>query len=347
MPAEAAPIAAPTIASPKLEPVRVHAKFFYEGERKFFLKGVTYGPFAPDAENHFVGTAEKARIDFALMRELGINVIRIYHVPPRWLLDVAAEHGLRVLISIPWTQHVEFLNERQLKRQIVETIRAGVAKHAGHPAIFGYLVGNEVPTTMVRWLGAGRVTAFLEHLIDVARAIDPRPLYSYASYPPTEYLLPTNVDFYSFNVYLERRVDFERYLARLQNLAEDKPLILGEFGLDTLRKGEDLQAEILDWHLDVVVKGGAAGTIFFSWTDEWFTGGREITDWEFGLVTRDREPKKAFHVLQEKLAGDEPITSRVRLATLSESQRHRLLLQRRANARRLPAALDRHRLSRL
>jgi glycosyltransferase involved in cell wall biosynthesis len=296
-----------------LEPIRIRAKFFYEGERKFFLKGVTYGPFAPDAEGHFVGTVEKARTDFALMRELGINVIRIYHVPPRWLLDTAAEFALRVIISIPWTQHVEFLNVRSLKRQIIDTIRAGVAKHAGHPAIFAYFVGNEVPTTIVRWLGAGRVTAFIEHLIDEARAVDPRPLYSYASYPPTEYLLPGNVDFYSFNVYLERRADFERYLARLQNLAEDKPLIMGEFGLETMRKGEEMQAFVLDWHLEVVVKGGAAGTIFFSWTDEWFTGGHEITDWEFGLVTRDRRPKKAFHLLQEKLAGDEPITSRVKL----------------------------------
>ena len=28
-------------------PVRVRAKFFFEGEKKFFIKGVTYGPFAP------------------------------------------------------------------------------------------------------------------------------------------------------------------------------------------------------------------------------------------------------------------------------------------------------------
>ena len=296
-----------------LEPIRIRAKFFYEGARKFFLKGTTYGPFAPDAEGYFVGNPEKARADFALMNEVGINVIRIYHVPPRWLLDVAAEFGLRVIISIPWTQHVEFLNEGSLKAQIIETIRKGVATHAGHPAIFAYFVGNEVPTTMVRWLGARRVIEFLEKLIDVARATDPRPLYSYASYPPTEYVLPTNVDFYSFNVYLERQSDFERYLARLQNLAEDKPLIMGEFGLDTLRKGQDMQAEVLDWHLDVVVKGGAAGTIFFSWTDEWFTGGSEILDWEFGLVTRDRQPKKAFHTLKEKLSGKEPITSKVKL----------------------------------
>ena len=68
-----------------------------------------------------------------------------------------------------------------------------------------------------------------------------------------------------------------------------------------MRKGEEQQAEVLAWHLEIVVRGGAAGTIFFSWTDEWFTGGSEITDWAFGLVTRDRQPKKAFHALKKKL----------------------------------------------
>jgi beta-galactosidase/beta-glucuronidase len=179
----------------KLEPVRVRAKFFFAGKEKFFLKGVTYGPFHPNADGDLISDPDRAREDFRLMQELGINLMRVYHVPPRWLLDMAAEHGLRVLISIPWTQHVEFLNDRKLRNQIVETIRTAVAKNVGHPAIFAYLVGNEVPTTMVRWLGAQRVTEFLEKLIAVARETDPRPLYSYASYPPTEYLLPQNVDF--------------------------------------------------------------------------------------------------------------------------------------------------------
>ena len=182
-------------------------------------------------------------------------------------------------------------------------MRKAVLANKGHEAIFAYLVGNEIPSTMVRWLGARRVISFVEKLVNIARNADPRPLYSYASYPPTEYLLPQNVDFYSFNVYLERRTDFEKYLARLQNLADDKPLIMGEFGLDTIRKGEEMQSAVLDWHLDCVVRGGAAGTIFFSWTDEWFTGGHEITDWAFGLVTRDRKPKLAFYVLRkDKLA---------------------------------------------
>ncbi len=302
-----------TTSTPALEPIRVQAKFFFEGDKKWFLKGVTYGPFKPNADGDYMSTPEQAVRDFAQMRELGINLIRVYHVPPRWLLDLAASHGLRVLVSIPWTQHVEFLNSRSLCRQIMRVVRETVAKNVGHPAIFAYLVGNEVPTTMIRWLGVARVQLFLDRLIEIARATDPRPLYSYASFPPTEYIRPANVDFLSLNVYLERRTDFERYLARLQNIAEEKPLILGEFGLDTMRNGEDRQAEILDWHLDVVVQGGAAGTIFFAWTDEWFTGGHEITDWKFGLVTADRQPKKVFDVLKKKLGQDGNVSARVPL----------------------------------
>ena len=301
-------------SSPRPLPrVRARAKFFFADDEKFFLKGVTYGPFRPNADGDYLPTPERAAQDFKLMGELGVNIIRIYHVPPSWFLDICRDHGIRVIISIPWAEHIEFLNDRKIRKEIVETIKAAVRKNQGHEAIFAYLVGNEIPTTMVRWLGAKRVTYFVEHLINVARSIDPGPMYSYASYPPTEYLLPSNVDFYTFNVYLERRPDFERYLARLQNLAEDKPLIMGEFGLDTMRKGEEEQAHVLDWHFDCVVLGGAAGTIFFSWTDEWFTGGHEIEDWEFGLVKRDRTPKLAFHKLKEKLGGPGPVTERVHL----------------------------------
>ncbi len=140
------------------ERVRVHSKFFFRGDRKFFLKGITYGPFHPDAAGDFVGTPEKVRADLALMRELGVNLLRVYHVPPRWFMDLLAEAGLFVLISIPWAEHVEFLNDRAIRTQVVRTVREAVGAHRGHPAVFGYLVGNEIPTTMVRWLGVRRVT---------------------------------------------------------------------------------------------------------------------------------------------------------------------------------------------
>ena len=258
-------------ASPA-EPIRAVAKFFFEGERKFFVKGVTYGPFKPDALGHYLGTRDQAVRDLAQIRASGFNVVRVYHCPPRWFLDACAEAGVRVLITLPWAKHIEFLRERSARNEITHSVSDAIKMHAGHPAIFAYLVGNEVAPQMVRWLGVRRVTEFIEHLIAIGRGLDPRVLFSYATYPPTEFLLPQNVDFFCFNVYLHNQRDFERYLFRLQNLTEERPLILGEFGMDTIRHSEDEQAEMLSWHVDSVIKCGLAGTVFFSWTDEWYTG---------------------------------------------------------------------------
>lgn len=285
-------------------PIRAAAKFFLEGERKFFVKGVTYGPFRPDAEGHYLGSPEHARRDLAQMREIGLNVVRVYHAPPRWFLEACAAAGMRVLITLPWEKHVEFLSRKAVRDKISELVRTSVEKNRGHPAIFGYLVGNEISSTMIRWLGVRRVTEFVEHLIRIGRETDPNVLFSYASYPPTEFLLPQNSDFSCFNVYLHNQDAFERYLLRLQNLSEDRPLILGEFGMDTIRHSQEEQAGMLGWHIDSVVKCGLAGTVLFTWTDEWFTGGEEISDWAFGIVTRGREPKKAFFLLRDKLGQD-------------------------------------------
>ena len=280
------------------ERITVRSKFFFEGEKKFFVKGVTYGPFAPDAEGFQFGPREQVAKDLAAIRESGANLVRIYTNPPRWFLDLCLENGIRVLLSIAWMEHVEFLNDSKVRASVEKAVREAVREHKGHHAIFGYLLGNEIPSSMVRWLGAKRVTEFVEHLVNLARREDPRALYSYASYPPTEYLLPQNVDFLTFNVYLHRREDFERYLARLQNLADDKPLMMGEFGMDTIRHTEEEQAEMIGWHLDSVVRGGLAGTILYAWTDEWHRGGNEILDWAFGLVRRDRTSKKALETVR-------------------------------------------------
>ena len=41
-------------------PIRAAAKFFLEGDRKFFVKGVTYGPFRPDEQGHYLGQRDRA-----------------------------------------------------------------------------------------------------------------------------------------------------------------------------------------------------------------------------------------------------------------------------------------------
>ncbi|HEY5704261.1 MAG TPA: glycosyltransferase [Terrimicrobiaceae bacterium] len=293
--------------------VRARAKFFFEGERKFFLKGVTYGTFAPDAEGYYVGPPEKAQVDLSMMRETGVNGVRVYHAPPKWFLDLASEFGVRVMVTLWWGQNVDFLSTAKRRREILEKVHSDVKSNAGHPALLGYLVANEISSTMVRWYGVRRVTEFVENMINVGRDADDDVLFSYASYPPTEYLLPANMDFYTFNVYLHRQSDFDRYLARLQNLAEDRPLIMGEFGMDTLRHPQEEQAEMLSWHIESVVRGGLAGTFLYTWTDEWWCNGQDITDWAFGLTTRERKPKEALSRVKALFADSQSMTRKVKL----------------------------------
>ena len=48
------------------------------------------------------------------MASLGVNTVRTYTAPRRDLLDEAARHGLRVMVGLPWSQHVAFLDDRAL-----------------------------------------------------------------------------------------------------------------------------------------------------------------------------------------------------------------------------------------
>ena len=114
------------------------------------------------------------------------------------------------------------------------------------------------------------------------------------NYPTTEYLDLPFLDFFCFNVYLETPDKLEAYLAQLQNLAGDKPLVMAEIGLDSRRNSDAKQAETLDWQIRTIFAAGCAGMFVFAWTDEWYRGGYDIDDWDFGLTSRDRQPKPAL-----------------------------------------------------
>src|SRR6184192_2533765 len=90
------------------ESVVVDGKFFRLHAQKFHLKGVTYGPFAPDLAGQTFGEAQMVTQDLKQIRELGANLLRVYYVPPRWFLDLAAEHRLKLLIDVPWPKHLCF-----------------------------------------------------------------------------------------------------------------------------------------------------------------------------------------------------------------------------------------------
>ena len=282
---------------------RACGKFLYVGDDKFWVRGVTYGAFRPDQDGKEYHDLEVIEHDFAQMAANGFNTVRIPHtVPPRSLLDAAHRHGLRVMVGLSAEQYVGFLVDRRNAPNVEDLVRMKVRACAGHPALLCYALGNEIPAPVARWLGRRRVERYLRRLYEVVKAEDPRALVTYVNYPTTEYLDLSFLDLVCFNVYLESEERLGAYLARLQNVAGDRPLLMSEIGLDSLRQSEDVQAEVLDWQVRTTFAAGCAGAFIFAWTDEWYRAGADVEDWRFGLTDRKREPKPALAAVREAMA---------------------------------------------
>ena len=229
----------------------------------------------------------------------GVNAVRTYTVPPGWLLDIAQRHGLWVMVGLPWEQHITFLDHPEQAQSIENRLREGVRICAGHPAVLCYSIGNEIPAPIVRWYGRKRVERFLKRLYRAAKENDPESLITYVNYPTTEYLQLPFIDFVCFNVYLESQDLFDAYVAHLQTLAGDRPLLLAEVGLDSRRNGEEAQARVLGWQVRAMFDAGCAGGFVYAWTDEWHRGGLDVDDWDFGLTSRERHPKPALPAVRQ------------------------------------------------
>jgi GT2 family glycosyltransferase len=319
---EAVPFGEPLACSrPCLVPEKsarptVRGKFLFVGERKLYVQGVTYGTFRADANGHEFPAPEVVSRDFETMATNHVNAVRTYTPPPTWLLDEAERHGLRVMVGLAAERHVGYLNDGRRDLEIARTVCGRAGASWRHPAVLCYAVANEIPASTVRWLGRRRVERFAARLCEEVREADPEALVTYVSYPSTEYLQLPFIDVVAFNVYLERPQRLALYLARLQNLAGERPLLMTELGLDSIRNGEEQQAMSLASQIQTAFAAGCAGAFAYAWTDEWHRGGEEVEDWGFGLTRRDRRPKSALAAVRRAFAAT-PLRTDVALPRVS------------------------------
>jgi GT2 family glycosyltransferase len=308
---EKLPAAAPdVVSSPSPESgaissgsrVTLGGKFLWAGEEKLFVRGVTYGTFQPGIDGSAFPSPRIVERDFSQMAANGVNAVRTYTAPPGWILDIAQRCNLRVLVGLQGERHYTFLHGRKIVREIREQVRKGVRGCAGHPAVLGYVVANEIPAAIVRWHGASAIESFVKQLWSEVKEAHCEALVSYGNYPSTEHLELPFLDMVCFNVFLESQDSYEAYIARLQNLAGNRPLLITEIGLDSSRNGEAAQAACLDWQIRRAFAAGCAGAFAYAWTDEWYRGGEDVTDWDFGLVSREGRPKRALEVVRKAFA---------------------------------------------
>src|SRR5947208_14559409 len=135
----------------------VQGKFFFLGAEKFWVRGISYGTFYMDENRQERLAPETVERDFSQMAARGFNVVRVYTAPPRWLLDAAWKHGLRVMIGLNWGEHMAFLDEPGRIEEIEGRTRTGLEWAAGHPAVSCYIIERKIPPCTVRCQGRRRV----------------------------------------------------------------------------------------------------------------------------------------------------------------------------------------------
>ena len=169
------------------------------------------------------------------------------------------------MVGLPWEQHVTFLDDRAA----LARSRTGCATGSGRaPAIPRSSATRSATRSRPRscaGTAAAAVERFLERLYCAAKEEDPGGLVTYVNYPSTEYLELPFLDFVTFNVYLESRQPLEAYLARLQNLAGDRPLRHGRdrAGQPPPRPRRAGRA-CCDWQVETAFAAGCAGAFVFS-----------------------------------------------------------------------------------
>ncbi len=266
--------------------------------------------------------------DFTAMKWCGANSFRTTHYPySEEIMDLADQMGILVIDEAPFAglDSNHFKNQAT-RAKALEYMGALIARDKNHPCILSWSVGNECQSDCTE------AKDFFLPVIQLARALDSRPITYVAWTKPEEDVIYQHVDIVGFNRYYgwyayenwpgsAKPGNLDAALAQLDECLEqfaaqyDGPLILTEFGADTiegfhspfcLQFTEEFQTEFLSRYIQLIrSKSFITGMHVWCFAD-FATGqspGRVLGNRK-GVFTRTREPKMAAITLRGLWSGD-------------------------------------------
>lgn len=276
-----------------------------------------YDAFVDKNRNNLQDKDEPAVGDFELMKEMGINTIRLYHQPfkvdKELLKELYYNYGIRVIMGdflgkytlgskAPWNPGTDYNNEEQ-KKNMMESVLEMVQEFKDEPFVLFWLLGNE----NVYGYGCNAdkdPEAFFKFANEIALAIkeidpdhpvaicsgDTLFLDKFAKNAP-------DIDIFGTNAY---RGDYGfGYIWKQVKKETDKPAFITEFGCPAYAQGKkDDEAELSQaqyhsgaWddieHNSAFQngQGNAIGGVVFEWVDEWWKAYEPFAHDTKGLFT--------------------------------------------------------------
>jgi len=298
-------------------------------ENDFNQNDIIDGPFEAFADknnNNLKDDDEAAVGDFQLMKEMGVNAIRLYHQPfapdKKLLRELYDKYGIMVIMGdffgkyaigsgAPWNPGTDY-NNQEHRKNMLESALGMVKEFKDEPYVLLWLLGNE--NVYGYACNADKEPeAFFKFVNQAAKEIkkiDPNHPIAVGG-GDTLYLdifgkNSPDVDIYGANSYRG-----EYGFGRLwQGVKEEfgKAVLITEFGCPafaegkSLQEGEELQAQYhrAAWEdiQDNMAFGDGAGNslggVIFEWLDEWWKQYEPFTHDERG-VAQGPFPDGYFH----------------------------------------------------
>ena len=305
----------------RVSPVEIVGREMRINGQPIFLKGVTWAP-TPVGNGPGNYYAQAVETDAVLMAAAGINAVRTYgEITDREVLDILWDNGIYVMMTVYYGYS-----------ETAASTAAKVCALKDHPAIIGWVVGNEWNyTNLAQDISFDDAVTKVGVIIDAIKENDDsRPASTiYGGMPPGwVFNALSNVDLWGTNHY--PGVSFYDFFSQWAAI-HDGPLYFGEYGADVYDSRinapneamqanivEDLTQEIYD-NASNLGLGVSIGGFVFEFNDEWwkYQGGGwgvhdtapswsnggypdpEIQEEWWGIVDINRNPREAYYRLRD------------------------------------------------
>ncbi|KAK3845243.1 MAG: Glucanosyltransferase-domain-containing protein [Linnemannia gamsii] len=237
-----------------LNPVSIKGTKFFDSvtQGQFFIKGVAYQPrtLAAGFTDPLSKPADCKR-DFPLMKDLGLNTVRVYQVDPSLNHDEcmkALENaGIYLLLDLMVPKHSIVRNNPEYDTNIWNNVRSTIDAFKGYPNTLGFFVGNEVTNDNKTTVASGYVKAMLRDTKNYIASTSQRKIpVGYANNDDPDIRVEIQsyfncgkeeerIDFYGINLYewcgASTTYKTSGYVERTQDIASYSiPVFLSEFG---------------------------------------------------------------------------------------------------------------------
>ncbi|KAK5828064.1 Glucanosyltransferase-domain-containing protein [Linnemannia elongata] len=219
---------------------------------QFFINGVAYQPRTlAGASTDPLAKPNDCRRDFALMKELGLNTIRVYQVDAFQNHDecmkALEEAGMYLILDLASSEHSIIRTSPQYDTKMWGNVRNTIDAFKGYSNTLGFFVGNEVTSDSKTTAASAYVKALLRDTKAYIRSSAPRLIpVGYANNDDPEIRLQIQdyfncgpnderVDFFGINLYEwcgdSTTYQTSGYVDRTADIASYSiPVFLSEYG---------------------------------------------------------------------------------------------------------------------